>query len=81
MEIYVTSKNSGPSWHSDPVFLIYIGTSLEEAVDAVGDFKRYERDPFPTKSFYSALPKDIEREMVHYYAADGWWYSVEKVVF
>ena len=79
MKVYCTSKNTVPNWTgSDPIYLKYLGTSLEDAVAAVGDFVKYEKekDQFPTefKHIYSVLDKVVE-----YYMADGWWYSV--VVF
>lgn len=84
MDVYFTSKNTGPSWGSDPKHLVYVGTSLDEAMAAVGDFARYEK-PWPLNTMYpdiySALPSDTEREMIKYYMADGWWYTVVMVKF
>jgi hypothetical protein len=81
MIVYCTSKNSGPSWQSDPVTMVYLGTSIVEALKAVGRFARYQKseDNFPAKEhiyLYSSLPRDIEFKLVNYYMADGWWYSV-----
>lgn len=73
MKIYVTSK-------SDPRTLIHISTSLADAINAVGDFVKYEY-PFP-KEFpnnYSGLPYSQERTLERFYMADGWWYSVESI--
>lgn len=84
MKIYCTSKNSGPSWGGDPVYMVYIGTSLDEAREAVReDFRRYEVTPdkFPTRHrhIYSAIPADMERDFVVFYDADGWWYSIVSI--
>ena len=81
MEVYCTSKNSGPSYGSDPVSLKYIGSSLDEAIEAVGNFARYETT-FPVTVYpdmYSAIPSYLEREIVKFYLADGWWYSIVKI--
>ena len=85
MDIYVTSKNSGPSWVSDPLSVVYMGTSLDDAKEAVGEFQRYKQDfdahHFLFPEIYSAIPGNLEREMVVFYSADGWWYSIVKVTF
>jgi hypothetical protein len=82
MDIYVTSKNSGPSWSSDPITMMYIGTSYEKAVEAVGIFIKYEKTVIvENQKLYSALPSKTDREMIHYYMADGWWFSIEKLIF
>jgi hypothetical protein len=88
MELYVVSKNSGPTWTGlDIIKLIYLGTSFEEAIDSVGDMRRYEKEPYtPNKIgdrdyFYSALPQKVERKIVRWYAADGWWVVIEVVQF
>ena len=85
MLIYAVSKNTGPSMSSpDPVHLLYLGTSVREAEDVVGDFQKYaklEREGgFPTvvsRHIYSALPRGLDREMIQFFMADGWWYSIE----
>jgi hypothetical protein len=60
--------------------MLYLGTSIEEAQNAIGDFSKYEQEEkdFPKKflDIYSALPRKIEREIVQYFSADGWWYSI-----
>lgn len=79
MIVYAVSKNTGPSWQSDPVHLVYLGTSVKEAEEAVGNFQKYAKTEFP-KTYpeaYSALPRTLEREMIQYFVADGWWYSIE----
>jgi hypothetical protein len=82
MLIYATTKNSGPSWHSDPIRLVYLGTSLDDARNAVGEFQQYECPAsywyvkYPET--YSAIPASIERELVTFCMADGWWYTVVK---
>ena len=80
MDIYVTSKNTGPSWHIDPIHMVYLGPSYQSAVAAVGTFKKYDRKdlPIPPEAF-SVLPHNVRREMIHYYMAGGRWYTVEKV--
>lgn len=83
MKVYCTTKNSGPSWASDPLFMVYLGISLEEAVITASTFHRYEKGErdFPKRfpEIYSALPNAINWEMIRFYTADGWWYSI--VVF
>jgi len=83
MHIYVTSRNTGPSFSSDPIYMLYLGPSYHDAIAAVGsNFLKYEKpmvSEYP--KLFSALPKATERELVRYYEADGWWYSVEKVEF
>lgn len=80
MKIYCTTRNAGPSWHSDALFMKYLGTSIEDAEAVVGDFSRYQKDethfPIEFPKPYSALPKNIKWEMVRYYSADGWWSSI-----
>lgn len=80
MRIYCVSKNTGPSYQSDPVRIVYLGTSISEAEEAVGNMSKYQREPsqFPTNypELYTGLPKNIEYEMIQYYAADGWWVSI-----
>lgn len=82
MLIYCTSKNAGPSWQSDPVTMIYLGTSFYDALHAVGDFKKYEKthEEFPKThpDIYTALPRktEIAWHFVKYFMADGWWYSI-----
>lgn len=82
MDIYVTSRNEGPSYNREIEHLLYLGTSLDEAIEEVEDFARYER-PYDRgeefRNLYSALPMDMEREMIKFYFADGFWYSVEKI--
>lgn len=81
MRVYCTSMNNGPDYSSaSKVTMLYLGTTLHEAEEAVGDFKKYiqsEAD-FP-KNFsnsYSAIPATMDREMVKFYSADGWWRSI-----
>lgn len=79
MRVYCTSRNTGPSWSSDPVHMVYLGTSVKEAEEAVGDFSKYQKEEFPntqTMKSYCALPRHIEFEMIQFYMADGWWYSI-----
>ncbi len=83
MDLYCTTKNTGPSWGQDPLYMMYLGTSIEEARDAVEEsFRRCEvtRDKFPTQypNIWSAIPAKMDREFVAFYSADGWWYSIVK---
>lgn len=85
MDIYFTSKNTGPTWGSDPVHLVYVGESLSDAIDAVGDFARYEKSEYIATTRYpevfTALPREAVYKYVKYYMADGWWYSIVKMSF
>ena len=85
MKVYITTKNTGPSWNSDPLHMLYLGTSLEAAVDAVGDFVKYEVAEndwdhwiggFPY--LYTILPRItiFDWKFTKFYFADGWWYSI-----
>jgi hypothetical protein len=82
MEVFATSKNKGPTWSGlDPTTLVYLGTSFDEAELAVGGFSKYERDgaEWPwveSEKIYAGLPREIDWEMVKWYMADGWWYSI-----
>lgn len=80
MKLYFTSKNTGPSYNSDPLYLIYVGTDLDEAVNAVGSFVKYEDPDYLYNSLYpktfSALPRHLDFEFVKFYMADGWWCSI-----
>ncbi len=80
MDVYCTSKNSNPSWAGpDPWYVVYIGTSLEEAIEAVETFTRYEK-PFDDRYLPSALPRrGNEQEPIKFYTADGWWFSIVKI--
>lgn len=80
MKLYCVTKNSGPSWTTDPLTMVYLGTSSQEAYEAVGNFDRYQRTPddFPQEhlDLYTALPRGTEFELIEYYMADGWWYTI-----
>lgn len=81
MQIYCVSKNTGPTWSGpDPVHMVYLGTSIKEAEEAVGTFTQYqkEKDRWPVNylDIYTALPRGMEFEMIQYFMADGWWYSI-----
>jgi hypothetical protein len=81
MDVFCTSKNSNPSWAGpDPWHVVYIGTSLEEELEAVGTFVRYEKpfEPFNRSYIPYALPHGIEKKVVRFYTADGWWFSIVK---
>jgi len=87
MDVYVTTKNSGPSWGRDPLHIEYIGTSFEKAHDAVEfGFRKYKVEDInfwtrndPTGGIWSAIPYKMPRQMVSFYTADGWWYSIVKI--
>lgn len=78
MKVYCTSKNSGPTWSGpDPITMLYLGTNLDEAVAAVDDFVKYEKDcDREHPEIYSALPRNVDFKILHYYMADGWWRTV-----
>lgn len=77
MEIFLTSKNTGPSYGPDPLHVLYVGDDYNKAVEAVGEFVRYEKE-FKQIGTYipTAAPKDQVNRMVKYYMADGWWYTI-----
>jgi len=83
MRLYCTSKNTGPSYSSDPVYMVYLGPNRDDAIAAVKDFNRYEKFAVITEypEIYSALPREIPREMIKWYEADGWWYSIVSIDF
>ena len=82
MKVYVTTKNTGPSYSSDPKYCLYLGTSLELAEEVVRDFRRYEKneEDYPTAfpNEYTILPRHqhIDWAFTKFYHADGWWYSI-----
>jgi hypothetical protein len=83
MRVYCTSKNNGPSYSgASIVTMLYLGTSEHEAVKAAERFHKYERlsdTAYWPKEFpqhYSAIPATMDREIIHFYAVDGWWYSI-----
>lgn len=82
--IYCTSKNLGPESDSSSIML-YLGPSVEEAEKAVGSFTKYQKEEkdFPTNylDIYSAIPRNMERELIQYFTADGWWYSIVRFKF
>lgn len=84
MEIYVTSKNDGPTMVAERTYVRYIGISLDEAIKAVGEFVKYQHDEKIGEkryaNLYTAAPDEASPEFVHFYEADGWWYSIVKVV-
>lgn len=80
MLIYVTSKNV--EYGRSPSKIVYIGSFVSEAESVVGEFVNYQRNAneFPSETVrkaYSALPLDMDREMIQFYMYDGWWYSIE----
>lgn len=87
MELFCVTKNSGPSWSKDPLTLVYLGTSLEEAIETVGTFSHYEVDVDQWKfdrlypDMFTILPEKVAREFVKMYMADGWWISIVKMTF
>lgn len=87
MELFCVTKNTGPSWSSDPLHLIYLGTSLDDAIATIDAFARYEVnvDRFMFDRVYpdmfTILPEKVAREFVKMYMADGWWMSIVKMTF
>lgn len=82
MDIYITSKNTGPTWTGpDPLTMLYIGNDLEKAIEAVGDFVKYEREPGNSSKayYYTVAPDNANPELVKYYMVDGWWRSIVKI--
>lgn len=86
MDVFFTSKNTGPSWVSESAYLVYFGTDFQEALNAVDvNMRRYEVQWEEYKKdrdylrIYSALPQNVDWEMVRFFAADGWWESIVKV--
>lgn len=80
MDLYFTTTNYSPS--NNYTFLKYVGTSLENAIQCVSTFQKYEKTP-PTvnPNAYSSIPENIERDFVKLYEADGFWCSIVKVSF
>lgn len=81
MIVYCVTKNTGPTWTGpDPLHMVYLGTSIQEAEESVGYFSQYQRDeprwPVNFREIYTVIPKALEPEMIQYYMADGWWYSI-----
>lgn len=83
MIIYAVSKNDWAP-HNDRVYLVYLGTSVQKAEDSVGNFLRYakieEKGQFPpvkSRNLYSALPKEMQRDMIQFFANGGQWFSIE----
>jgi hypothetical protein len=60
--------------------MLYLGTSVSEAEQAVGDFDKYavgeSRFPQNFPNAYSAIPATMERELIQFFTVDGWWYSI-----
>lgn len=83
MKIYVTSKNSGPSWSHETKSVLYIGIDSLEALKAVGDFARHHKTKaeWPTRLpyLYSAIPEAMPRKMLEFFESDGWWYSIVQI--
>jgi hypothetical protein len=82
MKIYCTTKNSGPSWLDEHKTIVYIGTSHQEAREAVAErFRQYQMPNVSNSRFkfpymYSALPDKMPKQIIEFYQADGWWYSI-----
>lgn len=79
MKLFITSKNTGPSWHSDPVHFLGIHATLDEAIALVDNFVRYEKEWQPASYMPTCVPYVFSPKMVKYYMADGWWYSIVEV--
>jgi len=83
MIIYAVSRNDWAP-RNDIVLLVYLGTSVKNAEESVGNSLRYakiEREGgFPTivsRKLYSALPQEIDREMIQFFMHGGQWHSIE----
>ena len=77
MMVYCVSKNGD----HDHIRQVYLGTSIIEAVDSIGEFEKYRRPKtkYPKRpQLYSSIPTDIERKMVAFFMNDGRWYSIVK---
>lgn len=83
MYVYCTSKQRQNSiGHNTEI--LYLGTSVQEAEKAVGDWDQYyvEEKDFPTnfQQLYSAIPKEqVNWEMIQFYFDGAYWVSI--VVF
>ncbi len=78
MDVYCTSRSTSSSEISEKSRLVYIGTSLNKAIEAVNPFTHYEK-LFPGGYLPSALPKGIKKEVIKYYPTNGWWFSIVKI--
>lgn len=85
MLVYFTSKNSGPSWADEKKTLLYVGISLTDAQEAVGEgFRKYKQDLSEVRKYrfpylFSAVPEKMKFKFVEFYHADGWWYSIVSI--
>lgn len=82
MYIYVTSTNEGSDLYPKHKRVVYMGLDVGEAEKVIGDFTKYQKDKehFPARpKECSALPKDLERELIQFYMVSSWWYSIERI--
>lgn len=87
MYIYVTSTNDLMSQPTHTARMIYMGTDVKKAENVISE--RYQNfwqpnENFPKEPFsdiYSALPPEIQREMIQFYICNEFWYSIELVEF
>jgi len=77
VEIFITAKNTDPSNDPDPILIVYLGCSFDDAVEAVGGFYQYETVDYPSYGYIpSVLPSTYEQDLIRYYKNDGLWYSI-----
>ena len=83
MLIYSVSKNCGLG-ENRHACLAYLGTSVREAEDVVGDFQKFAKlerqggfPPIVNRKQFSALPKELDREMIQFFIYSFRWYSIE----
>lgn len=78
MRVFFVTKNTGPSWSSDPTYIKAAKSTEQGAIDFVanldGNWIKYKRD------LERADPPVVPNaEVIHYYGADGWWVQIEVV--
>ena len=82
MKLYAVSKSSNSVWPGvSRSKLVYLGPLLEDALLSVGTFRRYTTDEEQrpdNPKLYSALPPEIEREVITFYRVNYLWISIER---
>lgn len=77
MEIFITAKNTDASFDPDPILVVYLGTSFDDACEAVGGFYRYETSDYPDYGYIpSVLPSTFDQDLIRYYKNEDHWYSI-----
>ncbi len=78
MDIYCTSKNSGPNSLSTQS--LYIGTSLDEAIKKVGFFVPWEKPPLNKYAYIPCfLPTETKYEVIKLYVSNFLWISIVRI--